>query len=143
MHDSSSPPGLLDSVHALAATAVRGMHTRLQLAAVELESERDHLLARLALLLLSLRCAAFGFVLGVLWLVMSVDEAHRVAVLGVVALVFLAASVAAALAVRATARNGFMPATLRVLADDAQALGAGRGAPPRPGRTAPGGTLDA
>lgn len=118
-------PGLVDSVQSLAATAVRGVHTRLELAAVEFESERDRLLQRLALMLLALLCAAFGMVLGVLWLMMFVDPAHRTTTLGVVSLVFLVAAGVAALAVRALARAGFMSTTLAVLADDARALAGG------------------
>jgi uncharacterized membrane protein YqjE len=115
-------PGLLDSVQSIAATAMRGAHTRLQLAAVEFESERDRLIARLGLLLLALLLATFGLVLGMLWLLMWVDESHRLATLGGAALAFLLAAAASAAAVRAMARAGFMSTTLRVLGDDAQAL---------------------
>ena len=117
-------PGLLDTVQGIAATTVRAVQTRLQLAAVELESERDRLLQRMTLLLLALFFGAFGLLLGVLWVVMSVDEDYRTIALGAVALLFLLAGGASWWLMRsdAVAGKGFMADTLDVLADDAQAL---------------------
>ena len=108
----------------IAATTVRAMQTRLQLAAVELESERDRLLLRMTLLLLALFFGAFGLLLGVLWIVMSVGEEYRTIALGAVALVFLLAGATSWWLMRNLARNGqgFMADTLEVLAEDAQAL---------------------
>jgi uncharacterized membrane protein YqjE len=122
MSTSVESPGLLDTVQSLAATTVRAVHTRLELAAVDLEHERDRLLERLTLLLLGLFFGAFGLLLGVLWIVMMVDEDYRVAALGLVALAFLIAAGAMALMLRGLAHRGFMTATLGVLAEDAQAL---------------------
>jgi len=117
-------PGLLDTVQGIAATTVRAVQTRLQLAAVELESERDRLLQRMTLLLLALFFGAFGLLLGVLWIVMSVDENYRTMALGAVALLFLLAGATSWWLMRSDARagRGFMADTLEVLADDAQAL---------------------
>lgn len=116
-------PGLLDTVQAIAATTVRGVQTRLQLAAVELEAERDRLMLRMAALLMALFFAAFGLLLGVLWIVMLVDEAYRAAALGLVALAFIAAAGVSWWLMRGKPDDkGFMADTLSVLADDAQAL---------------------
>jgi uncharacterized membrane protein YqjE len=116
-------PGLLDTVQGIAATTVRALQTRLQLAAVEIEAERDRLLQRMTLLLLALFFGAFGLLLGVLWIVMSVDEDYRTIVLGAVALLFLLAGATSWWLMRSEARSkGFMADTLEVLADDAQAL---------------------
>jgi uncharacterized membrane protein YqjE len=116
-------PGLLDTVQGIAATTMRGLQTRLQLAAVEFEAERDRLMLRMALLVMALFFACFGLLLGVLWVVMLVDEGYRTAVLGFVALAFLAAAGVCWWLLRGRANEkGFMADTLGVLADDAQAL---------------------
>lgn len=117
-------PGLLDTVQGIASTTVRAVQTRLQLAAVEIEAERDRLLQRMTLLLMALFFGAFGLLLGVLWIVMSVDEGYRTVALGAVALLFLLAAAISWWLLRSTALagKGFMSDTLEVLADDAQAL---------------------
>lgn len=123
-HATHAAPGLLDTMQGIAATTVRAMQTRLQLAVVEIESERDRLLQRMTLLLLALFFGAFGLLLGVLWIVMSVGEDYRTIALGAVALVFLLAGATSWWLMRNLARNGrgFMADTLEVLSEDAQAL---------------------
>jgi uncharacterized membrane protein YqjE len=123
-HATQAAPGLLDTLQGIAATTVRAVQTRLQLAAVELEVERDRLLQRMTLLLLALFFGAFGLLLGVLWIVMSVDENYRAMALGAVALLFLLAGATSWWLMRSDAHAGraFMADTLEVLADDAQAL---------------------
>jgi len=123
-HATQAGPGLLDTLQGIAATTVRAVQTRLQLAAVEFEVERDRLLQRMTLLLLAMFFGAFGLLLGVLWIVMSVDENYRTMALGAVALLFLLAGATSWWLMRSDARAGkaFMADTLEVLADDAQAL---------------------
>lgn len=121
--------GLLDTLHALSATIVRGAQTRLELAALDIESERDALLRRMALLLMALFFGAFGLLIGVVWLVMLVAETWRVAALGGAALGFVLAAGLAYLVMRADIKrnSGFMSNTLDVLRDDAQALASASG----------------
>jgi uncharacterized membrane protein YqjE len=123
-HATHAGPGLLDTLQGIAATTMRAMQTRLQLAAVDLEAERDRLLQRMTFLLMALFFGAFGLLLGVLWIVMSVDEDYRTIALGAVALLFLLAGASSWWLMRsgAVAGKGFMSDTLEVLADDAQAL---------------------
>jgi uncharacterized membrane protein YqjE len=122
-HATHAGPGLLDTVQGLAATTLRALQTRLELAAIELEAERDRLLHRMTLLLMALFFGAFGLLLGVLWVVMSVDEDYRTLALGAVALLFLLAAATSWWLMRNDAgHKGFMADTLEVLADDAQAL---------------------
>lgn len=59
---ASSVEPLTASARRLTRTAVAAAHTRLELAAVELQEERDRWLAAL---LLSLGCAAFGLLAGI------------------------------------------------------------------------------
>jgi uncharacterized membrane protein YqjE len=122
-HAAHASPGLLDTLQGIAATTVRALQTRLQLAAVELEVERDRLLHSLMLLLLALFFGAFGLLLGVLWVVMAVDEDYRTLALGIVALLFLLGAATSWWLMRSgLAGKGFMADTLEVLAEDAQAL---------------------
>lgn len=86
---SSTQPGLANGLRGLAATLVRSLKTRVELAQVELEQERHHLTRHLALLLLTVFFAAFGAFLVVIWLMLVLPEAWRAMLAGGSALVFL------------------------------------------------------
>jgi uncharacterized membrane protein YqjE len=131
-HATHAGPGLLDTVQGLAATTVRALQTRLELAAVDLEAERDRLLQRMTLLLMALFFGAFGLLLGVLWIVMSVDEDYRTLALGVVTVLFLLGAAASWWLMRSRRDKGFMADTLEVLAEDALALTGTSISMPRP-----------
>ena len=53
-HATHAGPGLLETLQGIAATTMRAMQSRLELAAVDLEAERDWLIQRMTLLLLAL-----------------------------------------------------------------------------------------
>lgn len=86
---SNTQSGLLQGVRGLAATLMRSLKTRVELAQVELEQERHHLIRHLALLLLTVFFAAFGAVLVVVWLVLLLPEEWHTSLAGGAALVFL------------------------------------------------------
>lgn len=86
---SSTQPGLVHGMRGLAATLMRSLKTRVELAQVELEQERHHLIRHLALLLLTVFFAAFGALLAVVWLMLVLPEEWRTLLAGGAALVFL------------------------------------------------------
>lgn len=117
-------PGLLQSLRNFAATLVALLQTRFDLLATELEEER----LRLAQVLLW-GCVALVFlVLGVVMLTFFVValfwDTHRVLVSGLLALIYLAIGVAAALVARsrARARSKLFSASLAELATDREQL---------------------
>lgn len=117
-------PGLLQSLRNFAATLVALLQTRLDLLATELEEER----LRLAQVLLW-GCVALVFlVLGVVMLTFFVValfwDTHRVLVSGLLALIYLAIGVAAALVARsrAQARSKLFSASLAELTRDREQL---------------------
>ena len=85
---SSTQPGLVGGLRGLAATLIRSLKTRIELAQVELEQERHHLIRHLALLLLTVFFAAFGAFLAVIWLMLALPEESRTMLAGGAALVF-------------------------------------------------------
>ncbi|MDD4881736.1 MAG: phage holin family protein [Gallionellaceae bacterium] len=87
--------GLLASLTALAATLVAMAHTRLDLLSTDLEEEREHFIAQLALALVALFCLGVGVVLGTILLVVAFWDTQRLLVLGVLTGLFLAVGVAA------------------------------------------------
>ena len=131
-HATHAGPGLLETLQGIAATTMRAMQSRLQLAAVDLEAERDWLIQRMTLLLLALFFGAFGLLLGVLWIVMSVDEEYRAIALGIVTVLFLLAAAVSGWLMRRPRDRGFMADTLEVLAEDGLALTGTSISVPRP-----------
>jgi uncharacterized membrane protein YqjE len=83
--------GLVDNVRNLAADAVRALRTRLELAGLEIQEEKAHLVRSLVIAASVVYLLSFGSLLAVLWIVTSVPDAYRGTVLGALALVFLAA----------------------------------------------------
>lgn len=117
-------PGLLDSLRRLLGGALESVQVRLDLLALELEQEKRRLLQALLLAALALLMLGVGTVLLVGLLLLLVQEGYRLAVLGVLALAFLGASLALVrLAARRLASPGGIAAATRdELARDRQAL---------------------
>jgi len=144
---SSIQPGLVHGVRGLAATLLRSLKTRVELAQVELEQERHHLLRHVALLLLAVFFAALGALLLVVWLMLMLPEEWRSSLAGGAALAFLL--VAGLSLFRLLRDRQERPALLggfvEVLQGDVDALSASgsatAGLGPRPGFAAPGGAV--
>ena len=94
-HSLGAGKGLLESITRLAATLVAIAHTRLDLLATDLETDREHLLSLLMWALAALFCLGVGVLLAVLLLVVAFWDTHRLLVLGSLAALFLAAGGAA------------------------------------------------
>jgi len=122
---------LLERLGHGAASALAIVHTRLSLAAVEIEEER----ARITALLLAATAAAvflgLALLLGSLWLVVLFWDTHRVGVLGLLAASYLAVGLLLVEAARAQLRAwpALLAQTLQTLHADAAAL---RGDAPPP-----------
>jgi len=94
-HSLGEGKGLIESITRLAATLVAIAHTRLDLLATDLETDREHLLSLLMWALAALFCLGVGVLLAVLLLVVAFWDTHRLLVLGSLAGLFLAAGGAA------------------------------------------------
>ena len=88
--DSGAPPRLLASLRQLALTALAMTHTRLALAGAELEEELQRLIGLLLGLLGLLVFGLMGLLMLSFIVVLAVDAAWRVAVMGGFALCYLA-----------------------------------------------------
>jgi uncharacterized membrane protein YqjE len=122
--DTTPQPGLLGAARAALAGLIEIGHTRLQLAATELEEER----LRIAQLLIYACAALFflglGLVLAALLLVLLFWESNRVLVLALEAALFLAVGAGLCVAWRrkATTKPKLMATTLAELERDRTAL---------------------
>jgi uncharacterized membrane protein YqjE len=122
--DTTPQPGLLGAARAALAGLIEIGHTRLQLAATELEEER----LRIAQLLIYACAALFflglGLVLAALLLVLLFWESNRVLVLALEAALFLAVGAGLCVAWRrkATTKPKLMATTLAELERDRAAL---------------------
>ena len=97
--------GLLESLGDLAATLVAMARTRLHLLSTDLEEDRGHLLTLTVTSLGAVFFLGIGVVLSALLLVVVFWDTHRILILGLLAAVFLAAGLAAALRARRLART--------------------------------------
>jgi uncharacterized membrane protein YqjE len=87
------PPGLVDSLSRLGRTALGMLRTRLELLGTEIEEERIRF-ARLGLAVAAIAfCLQMAVLLLVAFLVVLLWETHRLATLGALAALFLAAGV--------------------------------------------------
>ena len=102
---SAEPRGLLQTLGDLAATLVAMAHTRLDLLSTDLEEDREHLLSLTLTALGALFLVGVGVVLSAMLLVVLFWDAHRVLVLGLLALAFLATGLVAAARVLRLART--------------------------------------
>lgn len=122
--DGPSTAGLRDAAQQVLATLIEIGQSRLELATVELEEER----LRLARLWIVATCTLFfAFVFCVLlagWIVLLLDPAHRLAALGGLTTLFLAAGLAGAWRWRRLVvdKPPLLQATLAELRNDRAAL---------------------
>lgn len=120
----SGAAGLKSAVTRVAASALSLLHTRIELAFVELAEERERLQVRLALLLGGLFLLQLGaMALGAL-VVVHFWDSHRLAGILGVALVYFIAGIALLRAARARGRDAQIPfaATLAELEKDREWL---------------------
>ena len=101
---SAEPRGLLQTLGDLAATLVAMAHTRLDHLSNDLEEDREHLLSLTVTALGALFLLGVGVVLLAFLLVVLFWEGHRVLVLALLAAIFLAAGLGAAVRVARLAR---------------------------------------
>jgi len=117
--------GLLSSVRSLLGAAVLLLGTRVQLASTELQEEWLRLTELLLWAVAALFCLGLALILLVMLLVLLAWNGPREAVLGALALAFLAAGGGAALVWRHKARSkpALLGHTIAELQRDAAALG--------------------
>lgn len=122
--ETPQQPGLFSSARAAIAGLVEIGHTRLQLAATELEEERLRLSALLVYACVGLFFLGVGVVLVALLVVVLFWEDHRVLVLALEAALFLGLGAGVTLALRrkAAAKPKLLAATLAELQRDRAAL---------------------
>ncbi len=103
-----------------AAVLSSALHTRLELFVTELEEERERLKQAALLLVLATFGAGLGFILFNIFLVALFWERGWIAAIGVLALLYLAVALGAALKLRGAIlqRAGLFPATLAELGKD-------------------------
>lgn len=94
-HTTPNSRGLFESLSTLTATLVAIGQTRLDLFFAELEEDRHHLLTLLGLALVALFCIGIGVVLATILVVVAFWDTHRLLVLGIIAVLFLATGAAA------------------------------------------------
>jgi uncharacterized membrane protein YqjE len=90
----------VQSLRNLAATLVAVLHTRLELLVTEIEEERVRLLQILLWAAAALFCLGIGVLLLVILLIALFWDTHRIAVIGTLAVVFLAGAAAIAAGAR-------------------------------------------
>lgn len=89
----------------MAATLVAIVHTRLELAAVEMEEESLRFLSYLALAMLALLCIAIGVVLAAFLVIVLFWDTHRIAAIAIAAGGFAALGLLVGLGVRSSFRH--------------------------------------
>lgn len=122
--DPESEGGLLHSIRKLATTLVGVLQTRLGIFATELEEAKLQLSQLFLLGLVALFCLGLGIVLLAVFFVVLFWDSYRLAVLGIMAAVFLGMGIFAVLALRAKAAENteMFSATLAELAKDREQL---------------------
>jgi uncharacterized membrane protein YqjE len=120
--------GLLTSLKSLLSTLLSIAHTRLELISTELEEERARLQEFLALMLVSVFCLGFGFLLLTFFIVAVFWDTYRLSVLGGLAVFYLGSGITAAVALRRKIRSKprLLAATLAELSKDRDSLNAQR-----------------
>ncbi len=97
--------GLLETLGDLAATLVAMAHTRLDLLSTDLEEDRDHLLSLTLTSLAAIFFLGIGVVFSALLLVVLFWDTHRILILGLLAVAFLALGLAAGQRAKRLART--------------------------------------
>jgi len=82
--------GLIASIQNLAGTLISIFQTRLELVRVEIEEGRQHLIRLLAVALFSIFCLCMGVFLLTILLIVLFWDTHRVLVIGLMTVAFLA-----------------------------------------------------
>jgi len=88
--DSSTTPGLRDSLARLASNALSLVHTRLALAGVELAEERDRLKSQLTLLVVGIVAAGFALLSASILVIVLFWDTHREGAIIVMTLIYAA-----------------------------------------------------
>lgn len=129
MPEASS--GLMGSVRQLLSTLVSIASTRLELLANEIQEERLRLTQMLLIALFASFCFGIGLLLMAAFLVVLFWDDHRVAVTGVLSLIFFALGMALVMLLRrkAQARSSLFANSLGELAKDRELLNASDAAP--------------
>jgi uncharacterized membrane protein YqjE len=86
---SKDANGLIGNVRGLAANGARAVRTRLELIAIELQTEKARVTRQLVVAGATLYLLSFGTLAGMLWIVMGASEERRGILLGGIALAFL------------------------------------------------------
>ncbi len=116
--------GIVGDVRGLAATGVRAVRTRLELASIELSEEKAWLVRFVLVAVAALYLVTFGLLLGICALTLWASEENRPAILGAFTAIFLVAGIACALYIRLESRkrHPILEETIAVLKGDEQAL---------------------
>lgn len=117
--------GLLSSVASLARTLIALLQTRLELLSTEFEEERLRIEQMLLYAVAAGFCLGVAALLAVTFVVVLFWDTHRLAAIGGLCAIFLAAGTALAAALRAAsrARPRLFSATLEELAKDRNRIG--------------------
>lgn len=114
--------GLVGNVRQVASDGLRMLRTRLELLMIEVQEQKALVVRQVIVAAATLFFAAFGMQLLILWLVLSLDEGRRQAVLGGIGVAFAIAAVAGALYLKTSGKLKPLAGTLAVLKGDEDAL---------------------
>ena len=122
MAEASS--SLMESIKRLLSTLASIVSTRLELLANELQEERLHLTQMLVFALLTLFCFGIGVLLLAAFIVVLFWDEHRLAVLGMLSIIFFALSMLTAMLLRSKmeAKSKLFSVSLAELAKDKEQL---------------------
>src|SRR3990167_6614341 len=122
MAEASS--SLMESIKRLLSTLTSIVSTRLELLANELQEERLHLTQMLVFALLTLFCFGIGVLLLAAFIVVLFWDEHRLAVLGMLSIIFFALSMLTAMLLRSKmeAKSKLFSVSLAELAKDKEQL---------------------
>lgn len=117
--------GLLDSARRLLSTLLGVVTTRIELLANEWQEERLRLAEMLLFALFAIFCFGMGVVLLTMFIVVLFWDEHRLAVLAMLSLIFLALAGWLTLLLRSRVRQGsrLFSASLAELSKDRESLG--------------------
>jgi len=122
--DAGQSPGLLTSLQRLMATLLEILQTRVEIVATEFEEERLRLRELVVFGILTLFFVGVGLTLLTLFVVVLYWDSHRIAVLGVVAFLYLGLGGLTGIILyrRLKSRTRLFAATLSELAKDRDQL---------------------
>ena len=127
---STQSSGLLGDVRGIASTGLRAIHTRLELAAIELSEEKAWALRFLVVAVAGLYLVTFGLLLAIFALVLWASESNRPAILAgfAAAFVILGGGGIYYIINASKHRQPLLKETIAVLKGDEHALRYGAGA---------------